>query len=122
MKKFENIIEKFLTEADLQLTPNVISSTQKGLQTAPKNVKDALSSIAGAIDPQNANPLHKKLSDILDPNTKTNFKDLNDQESKEAIEMLTKAGFPLSLNNDKEDVQTSQPNTMSTTSSTSYKA
>ena len=124
MNKFDNIIENFLTEGDLQLTPNVITATQKGLKTAPSNVQDALKSIAGALDPQNANPLHKKLSDILDPTTKTNIKDLNDQEVKEASELLTKAGFPLALNSNTEEekeVKTAQPNTMSTSSSTSYK-
>ena len=117
MNKFESIIERFLTEGDLQLTPAVIANTQKGLKTAPSNVQDALKSIAGAIDPQNANPLHKKLSDILDPSTKTSIKDLSDEESKQAIDILTKAGFPISLKKE-EDVKTSQPNTKNSTTNT----
>lgn len=127
MNKFDNIIKNFLTEGDLSLTPSVINTAQKGLQSVPSNVKDALASISNIIDPNNANPLHKKLSDILDPSTKTDISVLNDQESQEAIALLTKAGFPISLNNnkeeeeDKKDIETSEPNTMSTSSSTSYK-
>ena len=132
MKKFDSFLQKYITEAELSLTPNVVSSAQKGIETAPAGIKKALDTVSKILDPNNAGKngeLHKKLSDIIDPETKTSFNDLNEIEAKQAIEILTKAGFPINMKTDNtsKEVEKTSPekttqNQTTISNSTNYSA
>jgi len=120
MKKFDAIINEFVSQ-NASLTPSIISTARKDMKSTPTSVKDTLETVADIVDPNNADPFQKKLSDIIDPKSQTSFKDLSPDEQKMAIEILGKAGIPIgSLEKSEENNQT--PNQIATSigSSTSY--
>lgn len=120
MKKFDSIIQEFVSQ-NASLTPNLVSSARKDMKSTPTSVKDTLETVSDIVNPDNADPFQRKLSDIIDPNSQTSFKDLSPDEQKMAIEILGKAGIPIgSLDKSEENKQTTSQNPTSIGSSTSY--
>jgi hypothetical protein len=112
MKKFDAIINEFVSQ-NASLTPSMISSARKDMKSTPTSVKDTLETVADIVDPDNADPFQKELSDIID--------NLSPDEQKMAIEILGKAGIPIgSLEKSEENKQTPNQNPTSIGSSTSY--
>lgn len=123
MNKFDNIINEFVSTQNISLTPNLITTARKDMSSTPTSVKDTLEKVADVVNPDNADPFQRKLSDIIDPESKTSFNDLTPEEQKKAIEILGKAGIPIdSVKTSKEETNNQQNQTSSISNSTSYSA
>ena len=104
MSKFDNVFKKYLKEDQVTFDPAKIGDALRDM-SLPTNVKKGLADTMGAIaDAENPDPLHAKVSDILDPNTKTDFTSLTDTEKTELLDRLKNKDVPI------KDAQSNQQN------------
>jgi hypothetical protein len=124
MKKFDKIINEFMSQ-NASITPNIVSAARRDMRSTPTSVKDTLNVVSDIVDPDNADPFQRKLSDIINPDSQTSFNDLSPEEQKMAIEILGKAGIPIGALENSEEKQKTQSNNQNPTSissSTNYSA
>lgn len=95
MSKFDNIFKKYLKEDQVTFDPQKIGDALSKM-SLPTNVKNGLADTMGAIaDAENPDPLHAKVSKILDPNDKTDITSLNDSEKMELLDRLKNKNVPI---------------------------
>jgi hypothetical protein len=128
MNKFDKVLKQYLNEDQQTFDPQKIGDALAKMNL-PANEKKGLANTMGAIaDAENPDPLHVKVADILDPNTKTDITSLNDSEKTELLNRLKNKNVPIK---DAQDNNQQKPNQNSaqqqqqktpTSNSTSYSA
>ena len=95
MSKFDNVFKKYLKEDQVTFDPTKIGDALSKM-SLPANVKQGLSDTMGEIaDAENTDPLHAKVSKILDPDDKTDITSLSDSEKTELLDRLKDKKVPI---------------------------
>lgn len=123
MNKFDSVLQEYANK--VTFNPQAIGDALNKMSLPPQE-KAGLAATAGAIaSAENPDKLHSKLTDILNPETKTNFSSLSPKEQEDAIKRMLEVGFPLAnqSNNNTAKDQNKAPSIEDSTSSkdsTSY--
>jgi hypothetical protein len=129
MNKFDNLLKKYLNEDTVTFNTDAIGDALSKMNLPPKE-KQGLADTMGAIaDAENPDKLHAKVSDILDPETDTDFSSLSDSEKLEVLNRLKTKDVPVKdaqdTNQQKQNQNTAQQQqkkTPSVQTSTTYSA
>jgi hypothetical protein len=95
MSKFDNLFNKYINEETITFNTDTIGNALSKM-TLPQKEKEGLAATMGAIaDTQNVDPLHSKISKILDPDDKTDIMSLSDSEKTELLNRLKTKNVPV---------------------------
>lgn len=119
MNKFDSVLQEYATK--VTFNPQAIGDALNKMSIPPQE-KAGLAATAGAIaNAENPDKLHSKLSDILNPETKTDFSSLSPKEQEDAIKRMLEVGFPIANQTNNDVANDQNKKTPDIASSTSTK-
>jgi hypothetical protein len=113
MNKFDNILKQYITE--LNVDPKAVGQNLGNkIGTPDQQTQNALKVLGAVAQSGDKDPIHQKLIQVINPETKETFGDIfkSESEKTQALERLTKMGIPIgSVQKEETPNQTETQNT-----------